>query len=361
MLRQVTVNLGTRSYNISLGYNILGGCIPELKKITSARKVLIISDKNVYGFYGSYLQGLLKDAGYEIACDIIKPGEDSKSWDQAGRILEHMLNMKMNRGCPVLALGGGVVGDLSGFVAGLYMRGVPLIQIPTSLLALVDSSIGGKVAVNHPLGKNLYGIFYQPAAVWSDLATLKTIPKGEWQSGLAEIVKYGVIWDEEFFCYLEKNSTSLMQGDRDTVLYVVEHCCRIKAQIVNQDERDEGMRNILNFGHTIGHALESATMYAVYRHGEAVAIGMAGAMILARNLKLITENTLLRVLNILTEWGLPVTFPANLTDKVVDNLYYDKKASDGLLFILPEAIGRVRLEKGFSQKDIRKALQEITE
>lgn len=359
-MREVRVDLGARSYTISLGYKILSSCVPELKKITTARKVLIISDKNVYGIYGPYLETLLAAEGYDTTSHIIEPGEGSKSWDQAEIILEQMLNRKMNRNCPVLALGGGVVGDLSGFVAGLYMRGVPLIQIPTSLLALVDSSIGGKVAVNHPQGKNMFGLFYQPAAVWGDLSALETIPGGEWLSGLAEVLKYGIIWDKEFFCYLEEHQKQAVQGERKTVLHIVEQCCRIKALIVNQDERDEGVRNILNFGHTIGHALESATMYAEYRHGEAVSIGMAGAMALAQNIGLISEEALIRVKNVLTKWGLPVNFPSSLTDKVVENLYYDKKSSGDLLFILPEAIGRVIVKKDIYEDDVRKALKEIT-
>lgn len=356
------MDLGARSYTITLGYKVLPHCILELQKLTTAKKVLLISDRNVYKYYGPYLQELLANEGYDLSCQIIEPGEDSKSWDQAGIILEQMLKRKMSRNCPVLALGGGVVGDLSGFVAGLYMRGVPLIQIPTSLLALVDSSIGGKVAVNHPLGKNMYGMFYQPAAVWADLSVLETIPREEWRAGLAEVLKYGIIWDKEFFCFLERQRREVFLGERHTVLEVVERCCRIKARIVNQDERDQGLRNILNFGHTIGHALESATKYAVYRHGEAVSIGMVGAVALAGNLGLTPGETLPRVKNILMEWGLPVTFPSSLTDRVVNNLYYDKKAFDeALVFVLPEAIGRVRIEKGLAEEDVRQALEEVTE
>lgn len=359
---QVRVNLAERSYRIIIGYDILPGCLAQLREISPSDKVLVISDRTVYDLYGTRLESLLRDNGYEPAPYVIPPGEESKSWDQAGKILEVMLKKNLERKTIVLALGGGVVGDLAGFAAALYRRGVPLIQIPTTLLAQVDSSVGGKVAVNHPLGKNMFGTFYQPAAVWADLDYLETLSIEEWSSGLAEVVKYAVIRDRELFRFLEEHQSRILLKDRRFLPAVIERCCRIKADIVSRDERDEGLRNILNFGHTFGHALESATMYKKYRHGEAVSIGMAAVFELARLMDLCTEAEGDRVVSLLMGWKLPVKVPAQLVDDILNNLHYDKKASGRqVAFILPQAIGKVLVQGGIPGDLMRAALFNIAE
>lgn len=359
-ISQVRVALAERSYDIAIGYETLPSCLTQLQAFSGADKVMIISDGNVYSLYGDKLEEMLQVAGYEPVHFVVSPGEDSKSWEQAGRILEDMLHKNLERKTPVLALGGGVVGDLAGFVAALYRRGAPLIQIPTTLLAQVDSSVGGKVAVNHPRGKNMFGTFYQPVAVWADLTTLDTLTAEEWHAGLAEVVKYAVIRDPEFLQFLEEHAVEILAKDRRYVPKVIERCCQIKADIVSADERDEGLRNILNFGHTFGHALESATLYKQYRHGEAVSIGMVAVMELAIQLNLLMVPERDRVVRLLQTWNLPIHFPSHLVDDVLDNLNYDKKVSGSkVTFILPVALGQVIMQSGISPELLRAVLLKI--
>lgn len=359
-ISQVRVTLAARSYDISIGYEIMSSCLTQLRAFAGTERVYIISDGTVYNLYGPRLEKLLLAAGYESLHFVVPPGEDSKSWEQAGQILDDMLLKNLERKTPVLALGGGVVGDLTGLVAALYRRGTPLIQIPTTLLAQVDSSVGGKVAVNHPRGKNMFGTFYQPAAVWTDLATLDTLSTEEWCAGLAEVAKYAIIKDGEFFQFLEEHAQAIVGKDHRHIPTVIERCCQIKAEIVSQDERDEGVRNFLNFGHTFGHALESATMYKQYRHGEAVSIGMIAALELATLLNLSTEVDRDRVAGLLQEFNLPTHFPAHLVDDVLENLNYDKKVSGNkVTFVLPVALGQVVMKNGISAEILRKTLQNI--
>lgn len=358
--RRVRVELGLRSYDITIGYDILPRSIRGLKDLKVDRNLLVISDSLVNGFYGAFLEELLKNEGFTPSFHVLTPGEESKSWVNAEIILEKMLKANLGRNAPVLALGGGVIGDLAGFVAALYRRGVPYIQVPTSLLAQVDSSVGGKVAVNHPLGKNMIGTFYQPRAVWAELNTLTSLPREEWYAGLAEVVKYALIRDESFLGFLEENTNSLREGNSSLMPLLIEKCCGIKADIVSGDERDEGLRNTLNFGHTIGHALESATGYSKYRHGEAVAVGMMGAISLAGLLGLVDEQLGKRVERLLRNLNLPVSFPAHLMEGVLTNISYDKKGNEkGLVFILPLAPGRVIIKEGVSKKLVKVALEKV--
>lgn len=359
-IRTIEVALGERSYPIIIGYNHLAQCAAALKEYTSEDTVMLISDSAVHDLYGPGLIGILERMGYRPISYIVSPGEESKSWEQAGLILERMLAQNLGRRTPVLALGGGVVGDLAGFVASLYRRGVPFIQIPTTLLAQVDSSVGGKVAVNHPLGKNMLGSFYQPVAVWADLSALDSLPEKEWLAGLAEVIKYAVIKDETFLRFLEDHSQEILMRNHQIIPEIIQRCCQIKAEIVSLDERDEGLRNILNFGHTIGHALESATYYKQYRHGDAVAIGMIGALELACYLGDLDRDSADRVKRLILSWGLPVSFPAHLLEDILELLIHDKKvAGRELTFVLPTALGQVMLKKGISREIVRKAMLEI--
>lgn len=361
-VNKVIVDLDDRSYQVKIGYDIWPECIKSLKKTSIEKEVFIVSDKNVYNLYGRYLKELLCSSGFGIKTFVIEPGEKSKSWEQASSILDKMLSSNLGRKSPVIALGGGVVGDLAGFIAALYRRGVPFIQVPTSLLAQVDSSVGGKVAVNHPLGKNMIGTFYQPTEVWANLTTLESLPEEEWRAGLAEVLKYAIIWDYDFYIFIENNAEAILRKDKRVMPKIIEHCCSIKAQVVNKDEKDEGLRNILNFGHTIGHALEKATMYQRYRHGEAVAVGIMGAFYLAREMKMIDGLEIEKIHNVLNNWGLPTKYPVSLTEEVELSMYYDKKITDKrLVFILPLKIGEVCICKDIPKEALRKALEYISE
>lgn len=360
--RQIKVNLGERSYTIFLGYNILAQCVASLREFSPEKEVFIVSDAHVYGHYGKLLEGILRQEGYETATYQIAPGEGSKSWNNAEKILNFMLEKNFSRRVPLLALGGGVVGDLAGFVAALYRRGVPLIQIPTTLLAQVDSSVGGKVAVNHPRGKNMLGTFYQPRAVWADLTTLTTLDLSEWRAGLAEVLKYALLWDEDFFVFLRENAGEILARKPAVLPEMIQRCLQIKAEIVQQDERDEGLRNILNLGHTFGHALEKATNFKKYRHGDAVAIGLLAAFKLAKALRMIGETEVQEVEKLLVRWGQSVQFPAFLLNDVLDFLQFDKKVENGEVhFILPVALGRVEVKRDISRDIVQAVLQELAD
>lgn len=361
MPRIIEVKLAERSYTILLGEQILPGCVAGLKDYTPEKEVFVVSDRQVYSYYGEYLLTLLREEGYQPLTYILEPGEGSKTWQNAAKILDRMLAKNLGRQVPLLAFGGGVVGDLAGFVAALYRRGVPLIQIPTTLLAQVDSSVGGKVAVNHPRGKNMLGTFYQPRAVWADLRTLETLEQREWRAGLAEVLKYGLLWDEKFFAYLEKHASAILQRNNfDVLSSMVEQCVRIKAEIVRQDERDEGIRNILNLGHTIGHALEKATRFQQYRHGEAVAIGLRAAGSIAVELGLFSLEKLNRIEKIMQAWELPISVPASVITDILAYIKLDKKvAQKEVHFILPVDLGKVTVKSGINEKLIERVLQQL--
>lgn len=358
--RTVRVELGERSYSILIGYKIIERCISKLRETCPEKDIFLISDSNVFGIYGAKVIHLLEYNGFRIFQYIMPAGEEAKSWDQAGNILTKMLEANLSRYSCVLALGGGVVGDIAGFTAALYRRGIRFIQIPTTLLAQVDSSVGGKVAVNHALGKNMIGTFYQPQKVWADLDTLQTLPVSEWKAGLAEVVKYGLIWDLDFFEYIENNAEKVLQRSSEVIPFIIERCCQIKAEVVSQDERDEGLRNILNFGHTIGHALESATQYKTYRHGEAVAVGMMGAFRIAQEMGMADEKDAERFKRLLIKLELPFTFPGSIFETTVKNLIHDKKVSEQqLVFILPQKLGKVSIKKGILPEQAARAMQRL--
>ncbi len=360
--KEVKVNLGERSYPIRIGHNILTDGLKGDFGKRLGREVFLISDKNVFENHGTDLIESLSAEGRRTNVYVMPPGEHAKSWEQAGEILTRMLGCNLERDSAVIAFGGGVVGDMAGFVAALYQRGVRFYQLPTTLLAQVDSSIGGKVAVNHVLGKNMIGTFYQPQEVWADFKYLDTLPTPEWKSGLAEVIKYAIIRDEKLFCFIEKQVDSLLRHDRQSWLATIENCCLIKAEIVADDEKDKGSRNILNYGHTIGHALESATEYKKYRHGEAVAVGMAAAARIALELQLLKENTVSRIENLFSAFDLPKKIPEKYLEKTLDNLIYDKKIVGGeLVFVLPVSIGEVIIKRGIPTSLIKEILRTMSE
>ncbi|MEK6546315.1 MAG: 3-dehydroquinate synthase, partial [Nitrospinota bacterium] len=269
----VNVGLKERSYSIYIDRGLLTEAGKRLSNIIAGKKIAIITNPTVNKIYGSILKNSFKGADIKIHLTEIPDGEKYKTLETAVKIYDWLTDIKIERQSSLIALGGGVIGDITGFVAATYLRGVPYIQIPTTLLAQVDSSIGGKTAVNHPKGKNLIGAFYQPRVVFIDIDTLKTLPKEEILCGVAEIIKYGIIRDGDFFEYLEGNIKKLINLEEKALIYSIKKACEIKADIVSRDERETGLRATLNFGHTIGHAIESLTDYKKYRHGEAIAIG----------------------------------------------------------------------------------------
>ncbi len=353
---EVEVLLGLRGYRIMIGCGLLAEIGRLVAELVAGRKALVVSDETVYGLYGGAVADNLREAGFEVEAALVPPGEEHKTLAWTGALYERAFEAGLDRYCPVIALGGGVVGDLAGFAAATYMRGVPFVQIPTTLLAQVDSSVGGKVAVNHPRGKNVIGAFYQPVLVVADVGVLATLPARQMRSGLAEVIKYGVIWDEKFFSWLEENLERLLAGDFDALACAVKESCRIKAQVVGEDETERGLRAVLNFGHTVGHALEAAAGYGVFTHGEAVAAGMAAEALLAVKLGLLAEKDYRRLLALLERAGLPQELPGGISpEQLLAYMRRDKKSIGGrLTFVLPLRIGKAVVKAGVPEADFLK-------
>ena len=343
---------GGRAYPILLGEGLLGA--PGLLAPYVGSQALVVSNAVVARLYLDALRPSFNNA--QVDCVKIGDGEQYKTLETYAAILDQLAEKRHHRTTTVVALGGGVVGDLAGFAAATYQRGVGLVQIPTTLLALVDSSVGGKTAVNHSAGKNLIGAFHQPRAVLADVATLKTLPGREYRAGLAEVVKYGVIADAEFFAWLEGRIDELLKRDATALLHVVRRCCEIKAAVVAEDEREQGRRAILNFGHTFGHALEALTGFH-YLHGEAVAIGMGMAMALSVRLGRADEATAERVRRLLAACGLPSAAAGVEPEAMLAAMAMDKKALDGQLrLIVCNALGDVSITAQAPRTDVLAAI-----
>lgn len=333
--------------------NRLGAYIAELSK-----RAFVVSDSNVWPFYGEMVRESLNAAGVDPLEAIVAAGEASKSWEVANHLYARMIEARVERSTPVIALGGGVVGDLAGFIASTYQRGVPFIQVPTTLLAQVDSSVGGKVAINHPHAKNMIGCFYQPHAVLMDPLVLKTLPEREWRCGLAELIKYGVILDQQLFSTLEQEVSAVSRRDPKIVVPLVTRACELKAQVVAQDERDEGLRAILNYGHTLGHAIEATAGYGSFTHGEAVSIGMVQAARIAQGLGKISLPDVTRLIGLLQAYGLPSDVPTLPVDALVASMRSDKKNQSGAIrMVLPESIGKVGLPEPVDEALLRQCLE----
>ncbi len=349
-----------RSYPVYIGVDLVN-LGQTAKKFTLGAHILLISDERVYSLYGDRVKASLEKNGFDVSIACVPPGETSKSLSQLEKLYNRCAELKLDRSAAILALGGGVVGDLAGFVASTYLRGINFLLVPTTLLAQVDASVGGKVAVDLPAGKNLIGSFYQPKFVYMDLETLKTLRPRQIREGLSEIVKHGVIKDEELFSYLEKNIEGAGNLDREIAQFIIERSVRIKARVVEEDEREEkGKRQVLNFGHTIGHAIEGATGYNKYSHGEAVSLGMIAAARISKKLGLTNEDLVKRIIELLKAIGLPVEVEAVDEDKFWDVLYRDKKIrAGGLNFILPRDMGNVFLTSEVPIKVIKEVLREI--
>ena len=340
-MKRVEVRLGVKGYEILIGCGLLKQAGNLIRGIGFNDKLVIITNPVVQKLYGNELRDSLLADGFKINLLTVADGEENKSLDVAARLYTELTDCYAERITPILALGGGVIGDLAGFVAATYMRGVPLVQLPTTLLAQVDSSIGGKVAVNHGQLKNKIGSFYQPRLVISDTATLKTLPANEFANGMAEVIKSAVIRDSEFFSFLELNISNIKGLDDTTLEEVVFRSAGIKADVVAQDELDMGLRNILNFGHTVGHAIETVSDFKI-EHGSAVAIGMVMETRIAQKLGFIKGDELIRLKNVVAGAGLPTQMPDLDTEKIVQAIKHDKKITAGKVkFVLPKAIGDV--------------------
>lgn len=359
-MRKLRVELGRRSYAVKIGYGILSSIGEKLRKLNFKGKLLLVTDENVFPLYAGTCLESLRSSGFESQICVVPAGEESKSWKQAEKIFSAALGFHLDRDSGIAALGGGVIGDLAGFVAASYLRGVAYIQVPTTLLAQVDSSVGGKVAINHPRGKNMIGAFYQPRLVLADLKTLETLPFRELRSGMAEVIKYGIIRDETFFKRLYDKLVPSLKQDREFYEHIVYKSCSIKGQIVSADETEGGLRAVLNFGHTLGHALESAGGYKYFNHGEAVNYGMLLASRLACREGLLDSKSLGLIEKLLTRIGFK-ELPDRLNlEKIKEGLKYDKKRKEGkLVFILPEKIGQAGIYPHISEEKVDRIILEF--
>ena len=357
-MEEIRVELGERSYGVVIGSSVLCELGKRIKRFPFSQ-VAVVSNPTVFGLYGDLVSSSLKSAGWQMSTVLIPDGEEYKELFWAYYLYGELLGKKLDRSSALIALGGGVIGDITGFVASTYMRGITFIQVPTTLLAQVDSSVGGKTGVNHPLGKNMIGTFYQPRLVWTDVDTLKSLPRREFVAGMAEVIKYGVIWDEGFFRFLADKRERILNLDADAIEFLVKRSVEIKAEVVSKDEREGGLRTILNYGHTIGHAIETATAYTAYLHGEAVAIGICLEAVLSSMMGVLPKGEVERVFSLIDSYGLPTEMPPHIdTDKVLSSMDLDKKAVGGeLKFILPEKIGGVRIASVTDRAKIVAALQ----
>ncbi|MHB8845377.1 MAG: 3-dehydroquinate synthase [Nitrospirota bacterium] len=357
----VKVELGPRSYDILIGAK-LDSLGEEMGRLRVGTRTAVVTNPTVNGLYGQRVLRALKDNGFTAMPVEIPDGEQYKTLDWANAVFTALLINAFDRRSPLVALGGGVIGDLTGFAAACYMRGVPFVQAPTTLLAMVDSSVGGKTGVNHNLGKNMIGAFYQPRIVLMDLDTLRTLPKEEFVSGMAEVIKYGVIWDHELFDFLDKNREKILAQEQGPLGHIISRSCEIKADVVSKDEREGGLRAILNFGHTVGHAVETLSNYTM-RHGEGVAIGMVYAAKLAHRTGLCDARVPERIEHLISAYGLPVSLAAlkrrPSAAELMDVIQVDKKAEGGKVrFVLPKKIGEVAITKEWDDQDLRTVLAE---
>jgi len=349
-MREISVDLGERSYPIVINNGLLEGIGGRILKLGLKGKVAVVTNPLVGGLYGDKVIKGLRSAGFDPVLITIPDGEEYKTLKEASAIYDGLIEHRMERSFPIIALGGGVIGDMTGFVAATYLRGVPYIQVPTTLLAQVDSSVGGKTAVNHPKGKNLIGAFYQPKAVFIDPEVLSTLDPRDVRAGLAEVVKYGVIWDNAFFKFLEENSNALFKPGPE-LIRAIERSCEIKAAVVSADEKESGLRSVLNFGHTFGHAIEALTGYGTFKHGEAVAIGMCMAARLSVKMALASPEVERRVAGLLSGLGLPVSLPELSADEFIGSMRLDKKViGSRIRFVLVTEIGKVILEEVDEEK-----------
>ena len=353
-MESLSVALGERSYPIHIGADLIGRA--ELyRPHLGGGSAAIVTNEVVGPLYLPLVREALQ--GVKTVEIVVRDGEQAKSWESLETVFDALLAARCGRDTVLIALGGGVVGDLAGFAAAVYQRGMPFLQVPTTLLAQVDSSVGGKTAINHARGKNMIGAFHQPRAVISDVATLDTLPDRELRAGLAEVIKHGFALDAPFVEWLEANVEKLLRRERAALGYAIRRCCELKAQVVAADERETGVRALLNLGHTFGHAIEAGTGYGAWLHGEAIAAGMVMAAELSRDLGLVQAADAARVRALLKRAGLPIAGPALAPQRLVELMAVDKKAAQGQLrFVVLEGIGRAALRGGIDESRVRAAI-----
>jgi 3-dehydroquinate synthase len=356
-MQTLTVGLGERSYPIHIGGGLLGHAellIPHLPN----RRAAVVTNTTVGPLYLGALSALLQGNGVDIVPIVLPDGEEYKNAETLGLIYDALLTHRCERNTPLIALGGGVVGDMTGFAAATYLRGVPFIQIPTTLLAQVDSSVGGKTGINHPLGKNMIGAFYQPQVVIADISTLDTLPDRELRAGIAEVIKYGLIRDLRFLEWLEQNMDQLLARDAQALQYAIARSCRNKAEVVGADERESGERALLNLGHTFGHAIETGMGYGVWLHGEAVAAGTIMAADLSQRLGWLSAGDVGRVRRLFERAGLPCAGPALGVEKYLQLMGLDKKVVGGKIrFVLLKAMGNAVVSGDVPEDLLRATLE----
>ncbi|WP_312282895.1 3-dehydroquinate synthase [Pseudescherichia sp.] len=346
-MERITVTLGERSYPITIAAGLFNDPASFLP-LKSGDQVMLVTNETLAPLYLEKIRHVLEQAGVRVDSVVLPDGEQYKSLTVLDTVFTALLQKPHGRDTTLVALGGGVVGDLTGFAAASYQRGVRFIQVPTTLLSQVDSSVGGKTAVNHPLGKNMIGAFYQPASVVVDLDCLATLPARELSSGLAEVIKYGIILDAAFFSWLEENLDALLRLDGPTMAYCIRRCCELKAEVVAADERETGLRALLNLGHTFGHAIEAEMGYGNWLHGEAVAAGMVMAARAAERLGQFSRDDTQRIITLLTRAGLPVNGPREMSaEAYIPHMLRDKKVLAGeMRLVLPLAIGKSEVRGG---------------
>ena len=357
-MRTVPLDLAHAPYEIHIGRGLLTR-VELILPLLPQKKVAIVSNETIAPLYLESLQSVLEAAGVQCHSIVLPDGEQFKTWETLNQIFDALLAARCERKTTLIALGGGVIGDMTGFAAAVYQRGAPFIQIPTTLLAQVDSSVGGKTAINHPLGKNMIGAFYQPKAVIIDTDCLATLPRRELSAGLAEVIKYGIIWDAEFFAWLEHNITGLLALDASLLSQAILRCCSIKADVVSQDETETGVRALLNLGHTFGHAIESEQGYGNWLHGEAVAAGTVLASQTALRLGLLSQPQVTRICALLAAAELPLSAPADMDFPVfIRHMMRDKKVLAGKLrLILPTNIGQADLFSDVSETVLQAVIE----
>jgi 3-dehydroquinate synthase len=355
-MESLSVALGSRSYPIHIGSGLIGSANLYAPYVGGG-SAAVVTNGVVAPLYLKTVKQAIAAAGARVAEIVVPDGEQVKSWRGVEQVIDALLDARIGRDSLVVALGGGVVGDLAGFAAAVYQRGVPYLQLPTTLLAQVDSSVGGKTAINHARGKNMIGAFHQPSAVISDVATLDTLPERELRAGIAEVIKHGLALDAAFFGWLEEHVERLVARDRAALVHAVRRSCELKARIVAQDERESGARALLNFGHTFGHAIEAASGYGNWLHGEAIAAGMVMASELSARMGLLSGRDALRARQLLKRAGLPVTPPALAAHELMELMALDKKAAKGRTrFVVLEAIGRAALRADVDDAAVRQAI-----
>ena len=360
-MQQIHVDLGKNSYIIHIDRGTLSKFGSIAKNYLSLSKVVIVTNNIVNGLYGDVLKSSLQSVDLETIVIEILDGEDHKSLNGAMEVFDALVDNHITRQSVIIAFGGGVIGDLTGFVSATFMRGVPFIQIPTTLLAQVDSSIGGKTAINHPKAKNLIGAFYQPKFVFIDVDVLKSLPERELKAGLVEVIKHGMIMDSELFYYVEDNLQEIMSVGSQSIEQIVARSCKDKATVIEKDEKEQNLRAILNYGHTIGHGIEAVTDYNIYRHGEAVSIGMAVASRVAVDMGIMKEEVANRQNSLLARCGLLINFPDLNIDSVLDAIHLDKKTNENgrPRFVLPKDIGEAIIVENVTDDQIRNAIMEM--